>query len=145
MQKNILRTFSIMVLAILAWINLNGFPFIYTPNRQLAQVKSILQFVLEKADNKPFNFALITGGNSDHGYRYFFTLANKKPIMIQNENIDPKRTSVTNQLLIVCEILPCAPLGHPLWEIAGFGRAEIIGEWNLNVVRVYKLVHYKGY
>ena len=32
---------------------------------------------------------------------------------------------VTEQLIVVCEDKECQPLGYPLWEVAGFGRAEI--------------------
>jgi len=64
-------------------------------------------------------------------------------VPIENESIDPKRTSVTDQLIIICEEEECKPLGHPLWEIAGFGRAEIVGEWQVSFVKVMKLVHYK--
>jgi hypothetical protein len=34
-------------------------------------------------------------------------------------------------------------LGNSLWEIAGFGRAEIEQKWTVSVVEIYKLVHYK--
>ena len=109
-------------------------------------MKEIAKFVIDKTDNKPFNFALITGGNSDHAYRYFFTVWHKEPITIENEIKDPKRNTVVDQLLVVCEIDPtlCHPLGNPLWEIAGFGRAEIVDEWNVSVLKVFKLKHYKG-
>ena len=144
MRKNaLLKIVSVAVFLSLILINLSGVPFRYQPNRQLDQVKKISESVLEKSDEKPFNFALITGGNSDHAYRYFFTLETKSPVIIQNSQVDPQRKSVTDQLLIVCEINPCSPLGHPLWEVAGFGRAEIVGEWDVSVVKVYKLVHYK--
>ena len=143
-KKNIFKIAGIAGLIAVVYINLTGVPFRHEPNRQLAQVKKISEFVLEKTDDKPFNFALITGGNSDHAYRYFFTLENKFPVIIQNSQVDPQRESVTDQLLIVCEINPCSPLGHPLWEVAGFGRAEIVGEWTVSVVKVYKLVRYKG-
>jgi len=63
---------------------------------------------------------------------------------IQNEIIDPKRKTVTDQLLVVCEIPQCHPLGNSLWEIAGFGRAEIVNEWRVSVVRVFRLEHFKG-
>ena len=46
--------------------------------------------------------------------------------------------------MIVCEEKIGQPLGHPLWEIAGFGRAEIANEWQVGVVQVFKLVHYKS-
>jgi hypothetical protein len=107
-------------------------------------MQTIAQFVNEKTDNKPFNFALITGGNSDFAYRYFFTLWHNEPVSIQNTDMDPQRKTVTDQLFIVCESLPCKPLGNPLFEIAGFGRGEIVAHWPVSVVEVYKLVHYKG-
>lgn len=125
-------------------LNFDGIPFRYIPNRQLAQVRQISEFVLEKTNDQPFNFALITGGNSDHAYRYFFELTGKYPVTIENELNDPERKTVTDQLLIICEDQACQPLGHPLWEVAGFGRAELVGEWWVSVVKVYKLTHYKG-
>lgn len=137
------RTLAIASFLLLVIINLSGIPFRFSPNRQKAQVEKIAQFVVEKTDRKPFNFALITGGNSDHAYRYFMRLLDRDPVTILNPQTDPKRKSVTDQLLIVCEIATCAPLGHPVWEIAGFGRAEIKGAWNVSVLRVYKLVPYK--
>ncbi len=138
------KVLAVGVFLSIAWINLQGMPFRYPPNRQLAQVEEISRFVVEKTDNKPFNFALITGGNSDHAYRYFFTLWGRQPVTIDNPQKDPERKTVTEQLLVVCETSPCAPLGHSLWEIAGFGRAEIVGEWSVSVVKVYKLIHYMG-
>ncbi|MDP2649830.1 MAG: glycosyltransferase family 39 protein [bacterium] len=135
---------SIIFFSILVVLNLSGIPFRYVPNRQLVQVKEISDFVLSKTDVKPFNFALITGGNSDHAYRYFFKLASQDPTVIQNSQIDPERKSVTDQLLIVCEDPNCHPLGYSLWEVSGFGRAEIAGEWDVSVVKVFKLVHYSG-
>jgi hypothetical protein len=107
-------------------------------------MKTIAAFVMTKTDTKPFNFALITGGNSDHAYRYFFTIWGHPPVTIQYSLVDPKRETVTDQLFVICESLPCLPLGNSLWEIAGFGRAEIEGHWNVSVVEIYKLVHYKG-
>lgn len=141
--KTVMRLVSIVAFIVLVFLNLSGVPFRYPANKQMAQMEEISRFVFQKSEGKPFNFALITGGNSDHAYRYFFKLWKKDPITIQNTQIDPKRKTVTDQLLIVCET-QCAPLGHPLWEVAGFGRAEIAGAWDVSVVKVYKLVHYKG-
>lgn len=138
------KALAMITLVILIWLNLQGIPFRSPPNRQKDQVKQISEFVLSKTDAKPFNFALITLGNSDHAYRYFFKLVGRDPLIIKNYQNDPERKTVTDQLLIVCEDSRCKPLGHPLWEVAGFGRAEIVGEWQVSVVKVYKLVHYKG-
>ena len=132
----------ILFISILIW-NLIGMPFRYEPNRQKDQVKNIAQFVLDQTDGEPYNFALITPGNSDHGYRYFFEAAGRKPIVIENTEVDPERKTVTDQLLIVCEDISCQPLGHPLFEVAGFGRAEIAGQWDVSVVKVFKLVPFE--
>lgn len=143
-RKVLLKAIVVVSLAIIIYVNLQGVPFRFPPNGQYYQVKAISEFVLTKANGKPFNFALITGGNSDHAYRYIFEVENKSPVTIQNIQIDPQRKSTTDQLFIVCETLPCHPLGESLWEVAGFGRAEIVGEWPVSVVQVYKLIHYKG-
>jgi len=141
--KMVGKVLVVFVLAFLFILNLRGNPFRYQPNRQLAQMETIAGFVDNKAEGKPFNFALITGGNSDHAYRYFLTIWGHPPITIENSQNDPQRKTVTNQLFVVCESLPCYPLGNSLWEIAGFGRANIAGDWNISVVEVYKLIHYK--
>lgn len=137
------KALAVSAFVFLAGINLSSMPFRSAPNRQLEQVRSISEFVLSKTDGKPFNFALLTRGNSDHGYRYFFTLVGKEPISIENSQVDPERKTVTDQLLIVCEDPQCQPLGDPLWEVAGFGRAEIVGQWPVSVVMLYKLKHYQ--
>ncbi len=139
------KVLSVAILLIIVWLNSLTIPFEASANRQLNQAETISSFVIEKAAGKPFNFALITGGNSDHAYRYFFTVWKKEPVTIQNAAIDPKRETVTDQLLVVCETAPnCNPLGYSLWEIAGFGRAEIVDEWGVSVVKVLKLKHYQG-
>lgn len=145
MKKNT-KIFSVVAFVIFGGIllfNLSGNPFRYPPNKQKDQAKRIAEFVLSKTDNKPFNFALITQGNSDHVFRYFFEVENRIPVPIQNASIDPQRKSVTDQLLVICETSNCQPLGNPLWEVAGFGRAEIAGVWDTPFVKVYRLVHYK--
>ncbi len=130
---------SAIALLILNW---QGRPFQFAPNNQLEQVRKISALALTKAEGKPFNFALIAPFNSDHAYRYFFEIWNHKPVTIENLEKDPERKSVTDQLIIICEDPSCKPLGHPLWEIAGFGRAEVDGLWDGPFVRIYRLVHY---
>jgi hypothetical protein len=137
------KVLSIFLFVLITFLNLQGIPFRYPANRQLNQMETIAKFVEDKTEGKPFNFALITGGNSDHAYRYFFTIWNHPPVTIEDPQKDPDRKSVTKQLFVVCESLPCQPLGHSLWEVAGFGRAEIAGKWKVSVVEIYKLVPFK--
>ncbi|MBI4062470.1 glycosyltransferase family 39 protein [Candidatus Gottesmanbacteria bacterium] len=131
------------LLALLLWFNWQGQPFQFSPNRQLEQTRRIAQAVFEKAGGKPFNFALLADRNSDHAFRYFFEIWGNPPVTIEFPEVDPERKTITDQLLVLCESSLCQPLGHPLWEIAGFGRAEIEGSWDVPFVRIYKLVHYK--
>ncbi len=142
-SKSLIKIIPILLLFFIVFLNLNGIPFKHQPNRQLNQMETIAKFVVDKANNKPFNFALITGGNSDHAYRYFFKVWDEESVIIKDLEKDPERETVTDQLFIVCESIPCYPLGHSLWEVAGFGRAEIENEWDVSVVKVYKLIPHK--
>lgn len=134
---------GILLLGMITFFNLKKNPQLFVPNNLLKNTETTSQFVNKMADNKPYNFALIAGKNSDHAYRYFLELWGNPPVVIENPVIDPDRKSVTETLLVVCEEKVCQPLGHPLWEIAGFGQAEIAGEWKVSTARVFKLVHYK--
>lgn len=123
--------------------NLTGMPFRYPANRQKDQAKTISEAVITYTENKPYNFALISGGNSDHAYRYFLEILGHPPVVLENPLLDPERKTVTDQLLIVCEDVDCKPLGHPLFDVAAFGRATIAGEFDVSVVKIYKLVPYQ--
>ena len=61
----------------------------------------------------------------------------------KNRNKEPERKTVTSQLLVLCEDPDCKPLGHPLFEIAGFGRAAIVKETPVSIFKLYKLVPYE--
>lgn len=129
------------VTVFLLWWNYLGQPFQYAPNNQLAQARNIAKVAFDKAEGMPFNFALVTQGNSDHLYRYFFEIWGNPPVTIEPEFKDPERKTVTNQLVVICEEADCKPLGHPLWEIAGFGAATISGTWQTSFVTIHKLIH----
>jgi hypothetical protein len=137
--KNITKWLALALDIVLASISIYNHPFKNEPNRQKQQMEQIAQFVLSKTNSKPFNFALLAHGNSDYAYRYFFEIANSAPVTIENPQNDPERKTVTDQLFVVCEV-DCDPIGHPLWEIAGFGPAQIADEWKVSVVKVYRLI-----
>ncbi len=136
-----LRIPSLILACFLLFVNWQGRPTRWEPNNQLGQTREIARVAYEKANGKPFNFALVTATNSDHAYRYFFEIWGNAPVTIQNEVLDPQRKTVTDQLIVICENPNCQVLGHPLWEIAGFGPAEIVGSWDVPFVRIFKLKH----
>ncbi len=133
-----------IVIVCLILINFKFSPIVMARNNQIDQVKGIALFVLEKTEGLPFNFAIAGAGNSDHAYRYFFKLADQEPVIIKGILEDPERQSVTDQLFVICETFPCSPLGESSNDVAGFGRGEIVDEWDVSVIKVYKLRHYTG-
>lgn len=113
--------------------------FWHEPNNMVAQTKTIDNIVLNLAVGEPFNFALIAPGNSDHAYRYFLDIWGRSPIIVE-----PGKPA-TSQLIVVCELKDCGPLGYSSWEVAGFGRAEIVDKVEGPAgITVFKLVHYIG-
>lgn len=107
-------------------------------SRLVDQTERVANKVIELANDQPYNFALITNGNSDHAYRFFLEIKNAAPT--------PLEVSVEEQLIIVCEKWPedtCAPLGNPLWEVAGFGRAEIVEQFEVYPhTTLYRMIHH---
>lgn len=138
------KAIALILISTLVFFNLKNSPLKIPPSNLLANTEAIARFVFEKTKGQPYNFALIAGKNSDHAYRYFLELWEHPPSVIEPPDIDPQKETVAGQLFVVCEEKVCQPLGHPLWEIAGFGRAEIVGEWNVVTAKVFKLVPYEG-
>ncbi|MBL7150664.1 glycosyltransferase, partial [Candidatus Microgenomates bacterium] len=125
----------IIFITIGSWLITKNYFFLHPPSNLLLQTQNVSQAVIDLADNQPFNFALITPGNSDHAYRYFLEKTNHSNTPLEN--------MVTEQLIVVCEQDECKPLGHPIWEIAAFGRAEIISQiMPYPFITVMKLVHH---
>lgn len=137
------KIIAVITLFLIVFFNIKNSPLAIGPNNMLKNTETIARFVDDKTGNKPYNFALIAIHNSDHAYRYFLEISGHPPVTIENPEIDPERKTVTDQLLVVCEEKICQPLGHSLWEIAGFGRAEIAGEWQVVTTRVFRLVRYQ--
>ena len=109
-----------------------------TGSNLIDQTANVSRRIGELAEGKPFNFALLSTGNSDHAYRYFLEIMGRAPKGLEEE--------VTQQLIVICENpdAVCQPLGNPLWEVAGFGRAEIVSETTVDPgIRILKLIHHQ--
>lgn len=134
------KLITLVMITLIAYFQISQTPILKPPNRLVVQTRQVADFILSKTNQEPYNFALITGMNSDHAYRYFLEVDGYPPVIIENPTIDPERKTVTKQLFVLCEQKECQPLGHPLWEIAGFGQAEIEETWQVGLYKVYKLV-----
>jgi 4-amino-4-deoxy-L-arabinose transferase-like glycosyltransferase len=129
------KLLSILLLLSILFLQIKGLYLWYSPNNQVKQTKEISKTILNLTNSEPYNFALVSSGNSDHAYRYFLELWGKPPKTLEEE--------ITGQLIVICEET-CDILGHPLWEIAGFGRAEIkeVIEGPVGI-KIYKLIHHQ--
>lgn len=110
-------------------------PFRWQPNHQLATVQQITQSIIQKSDGKNYNFSLLAKQNYDPPYRYYLTQTDEsKLVNLQNQ--------VTDQLFVVCEPfqIDCNPINNPEWSIAAFGWAKIDSEWEINGIKVFKLI-----
>jgi len=125
-------------LVFLTLLSFKESPLRYPPNNQLSRTQKVARFILEKAQEKPFNLALIAERNYDDAYAYFMEIWGKPPARI--EPLRAKET-ITEQLFVICEQIPCQPVGHPKAEIAMFGWTKIGEKWELEGVEVYRLVH----
>lgn len=135
----------LLVAVVLIYFEFKGLYFWQPPNKMLDQTKEIANTVIKLSENQPYNLALVADTNSDHAYRYFLEIWNKNPVTIENPQVDPQRDSVTKQLIVICERKNCQLYGNSLWEIAGFGQAQLVEEKAGPAgINIYKLVHYKS-
>jgi len=111
-------------------------PFRYPPNQQLHNVQSIVNFIIDRSVDQPFNFALLAKQNYDPPYQYFLS-EYQAPVYTLHDRM-------TDQLFVVCEPwqIDCNPINNPQWEIAAFGWAKITDQWDFQSVKIYRLVHY---
>jgi 4-amino-4-deoxy-L-arabinose transferase-like glycosyltransferase len=110
-------------------------PFRWKPNNQLKTTTQIVDLIIFNSNNQDFNFALLAKQNYDPPYRYI--LDNKKAKIVNLPN------NLAEQLFVVCEPfqIDCSPINNPEWSVAAFGWAKIDNQWEINGIKIFKLVH----
>jgi hypothetical protein len=133
------KILTLILLGFLVFLAVKESPLRYPPNRQLQRTQAIAQFVLEKAQNQPFNLGLIAERNYDEAYAFFMEKWNKPPV-----RIDPQQPqTITPQLFVICEQNGCQPIYNPKAEIAMFGWSKIDQKWEVEGLEVYQLSHFE--
>jgi glycosyltransferase involved in cell wall biosynthesis len=120
-----------VLVIILTIVNFQKSPLSHSPNNQLQKTIKISKHIIEKAENKDFNFALLSKNNYDSAYQFYLNELGYKPKMQPFEK--------TPQLFVVCEDESCDPTHSPKYELASYGLSKI--EWmeNYEGVKLYKL------
>ncbi len=134
------RILTSFLLAGLFFLAVKESPLRYPPVYQLQRTQQVARFILDKAGDKPFNLALIAERNYDDAYAFFMEKWGRPPV-----RIEPLRAeeTITQQLFVICEKLPCQPPVDPKAEIAMFGWSKIDEKWEIEGVEIYQLSHYR--
>ncbi|MFH1289421.1 MAG: glycosyltransferase family 39 protein [Patescibacteria group bacterium] len=135
------KVFTLAVVLLLTFLSVSESPLKYPPNNQLEKTKAIARLIAEKAEGKPFNLGLIAECNYDDSYNFFLEIW-EEPV-VEIEALRAEET-ITDQLFVICEKLPCEPPNAPQAEIANFGWSKIVDEWEVKGIKIYKLTHSLG-
>lgn len=122
-----------LIIGAVVLLNLQNSPLKNPPNNQLKRTQEVAKYVIEQAEGKPFNFALIAKSNYDAAYQFYLDMYGFKPKKVPFE--------VTDQLIVVCEDPVCDPVVNPKQEISHFGMTKVEKESEFMGVKVYKLIH----
>ena len=140
-KNEVVRTALISGTIVIFGVNLINTPINLTPNRQMERTMEIARKIEMEAGGEKFNLAIIAERNYEDAYQYFLEMWGTGVI-----DIDPLNTDATiaKYLFVVCEYAEkekCDPTHSPKAEVANFGWSEIIDEWNIWGMTIYKLGH----
>ncbi len=88
--------------------------------------------IFEESDSKVVQITSLPDHYGDYMYRYFMEVWGNRPV---------ERASLikAEELFVVCEEA-CTPIGDPQWDIAYFQPTDIVGQWDVEDVTIYKLI-----
>lgn len=116
------------------FLNFQKYPYFKHPsNDQISLAQNIAQKISDNVKKEKFTVTALPEKYSDATYRYFLETQGKRAI--EKDSLDK-----ADELFVVCE-KKCTPIiGNPQWDIAYFAPNKIVGEWEVESVRIYKLI-----
>jgi len=127
------KLLTTILLIYLSIVLISANPFRWPPNNQLKTTIEIVDHIVAKSGNQDFNYALL----SKMGYAFPYYL-------VENKHYFEIKDRLTEQLFVVCVPHPdvnCNPINNPEWSIAAFGWAKIDQQWEINGIKIFKLIH----
>ena len=116
------------------FLNFQKYPYFrYPVNNQIQFSEKIAKNIYENVNKEKFTVTALPEKYSDSTYRYYLELWKKRPI--EKDSLEK-----ADELFLVCEKKCDSVIGNPQWDIAYFAPTKIIGEWNIEGVRIYKLI-----
>lgn len=123
------------IIFIIGFIFLNFQKYTYLrnpPNNQITLAKNIAQKISDNVKKEKFTVTALPEKYSDSTYRYFLEIWEKRAIEKDSLN-------KADELFVVCEKKCDIIIGNPMWDIAYFAPNKIVGEWEVEGVKIYKL------
>jgi len=116
------------------FLNYQKYPYFRNPpNNQITLSKTIAQKILNNVKDKKFTVTALPEKYSDSTYRYFLEIWGKR-------SLEKDSLEKANELFVVCEKKCDLIIGNPMWDIAYFAPNKIVGEWEVEDVKIYKLI-----
>ena len=129
------KVFVGVVLILYLYANVRQYDFLRRePGNQILHAKTVAGFLAPKIGNKPFNIATWPVEFAEDHYLYFLELKGHVPVF--REKIE-----ISDQMFVLCSQKPCRVIQSPSWNISMFGRAKIATIWDVENIKIYKLVH----
>lgn len=141
MYESKYKLITVLIFGVLVFLNLSHSPIRENPNNQTRRAENVSEKIINESKNEKFNIAVVADSNYEDGYQYFLEKENAKIIEIDAQIPE----TVTNQLFVICEKPreECDPTHSPKAEVANFGWSTISGQWTVDGVQIYKLIHSK--
>ena len=119
------------ILILITYFSFIENPFRWSPNYQLKTTQEISNSIINSANNRDFNFALLS--KMGWGFSYYLT---------DKENYYKIDEKITDQLFVVCVPfqIECNPINNPEWSVAAFGWAKIDQQWEIDGIKIFKLI-----
>lgn len=125
----------IIVVSLYIVVNMQQYHyFTQEPNNQVEHAQRIANYIAPKINNKPFNIATWPIDFTEDNYLYFLELKGLTPA-------DREKAEVTDQMFVLCNTPTCSIIDSPSWNISMFGKAKVANQWEIERIKIFKLVH----
>jgi 4-amino-4-deoxy-L-arabinose transferase-like glycosyltransferase len=138
-EKKNLFLKAIVLIALIFWIysNFSQYPFSQKEgNFQIQRAKLIAQSIVDKNPRSPYQVVPIPYTEMDGHIRYFLEVLGKRPLSEES-------SEQPQELYILCYEKECDALNHPQWQIAAFKNKKVADIWQVDRVKIYKIIHGK--
>ncbi|OGK56910.1 hypothetical protein A3J15_00735 [Candidatus Roizmanbacteria bacterium RIFCSPLOWO2_02_FULL_38_10] len=114
-------------------INAMNYDFLYKPGfDRIKSAKKISKLIKDNVTVDNYRLTALPEKYAATPVSYFLELYGRRPIEL--DSIDQG-----DEMFVLCE-KKCKPVGDPLYDIALFRPSKIVNEWQVDNVKIYKLI-----